>query len=448
MCGIWGIVSRTRFGLLSSDAELAKQMMLDTVQRGSHSTGLFITDYKDPFSAPTGAKCVGGPWNITESPIWDDIESHTAINGGAIIGHGRHATKGKITAENAHPFQHDHITLVHNGTIYGGLNYGKKGEVDVEVDSHALAVAMAEKGVIEALVDIHGPYAIIVHDSNEGCLYIARNKERPLYVYPNKDRFYIMSEHQYLRALVARNAKTEKPDQMIYFEENLVYKIDLEKPEMWTRVGNIQKLKDEKWEADRKQREEERKKLAAQNKSWNGQQVTTPTTIKPTKETKRKEVIFEVISIEPCSGGNYKYNCEGADKEDVYFQTDVRRDDYIGRIGQAKVNKTHWKDGIASYFIKHRSIEWDTEEETPTQGEAANDAGSHFRTANGKRIGCNDWIKRIRNEGCDVCDKTFTALDYKSTTLTDDDKLVCGVCASQFHLPTKPKSDIPFNILH
>lgn len=423
-------------------------MMLDTVQRGSHSTGLFITNYKHPKKAPTGVKCVGGPWNITESPIWSEIESYIALDGGAVVGHGRHATRGKINTENAHPFQHEHITLVHNGTIYGGLTYGKKGEVDVEVDSHALCVAIAEKGVAKALVDVHGPYAIIVHDAKEGCLYIGRNKERPLYVYTNKDRFYIMSEHQYLRALVARNNKTEAPDKMIYFEEDILYRIDLANPEMWIRVANIQKLKDAKWEEERKQREEERRKNAEKNKSWNGQHVTPVASIKPTKDTKRKEVIFEVVSIEPCSGGNFKYNCEGADKEDVYFQTDTKKEEYIGRVGQAKVNKTHWKDGIASYFIKHRSIEWDDDDEPLAKGEAANDAGSHFRTANGKRIGCNDWVKRIKLEGCDICDKTFTALDYKTTTLTDDDKFVCHVCASQFHLPSKPREELPVNTLH
>lgn len=456
MCGIWGIISKTRHGLLSADAELAQQMMLDTVQRGSHSTGLFMTNYRNPKKAPTGVKCVGGPWNIFESEVWKEVESYVGIDAGAIVGHGRYATKGKVTAENAHPFQHEHITLVHNGTIYGGLTYGKKGDVDVEVDSHALCVAMAEGNVVDALVNIHGPYAIIVHDAKAGCLYISRNKERPLFCYQTKDRFYIMSEHQYLRALVSRYNKVEQPDQMVFFEEDVVYKIDLNEPEKWTRVANVKTIKDKIWkdkyareEAERIKRQEEFRK---NNPDWDKPKTTTTvTSLVPKKADKRKTLIFEVKSIEPCTGGNYKYICEGADLENIYFQTDVKKEDYIGRIGEARISKSHWRDGIVTYFVKHKGIQWDKEEdENPTHGEASNDTGVYFRFANGNRLLCDDWIKRIKHENCDVCDKTFTALDYKTTMLTDDDSFVCKVCASQFHLGqrTTTREELPVNILH
>jgi hypothetical protein len=452
MCGLWGVVSKVKQGLFQSDMDEIQQMMLDTVQRGDHSTGLFITDYQSPTDAPTGVKCVGGPHNIIYGPIWKELTEYIGRRGGAVIGHGRHATRGKISVKNAHPFQHEDITLVHNGTIYGGLSFAKKGDTEIEVDSHALCVAMHERGVAEALTDIHGAYAIIAHDATDGYLYIARNKERPLFWYPARDRIYIMSEFQYLRALVHRYNKEVEPNNIHIFEENILYRIDLDDPTDIVRVQDLQELRNAKEAEKRKREEEERQKRAAEFRSrpgYSGDRYTPPVTTPASQAKKRTEIIFEVKSIEPGRGGNYKYWCLGADKEKVYFETDTRREEYIGRIGEAKPNKIHWKDGKATFFVKHRSIEWDREpevEESPIEG-------GYFLLANKKRMLVSDWHKRLTHEGCDVCDHNFSFNEYKDTWLTDDDKLVCRECQSLFHLQqmrtqAAANEEIPINTMH
>lgn len=451
MCGLWGVISKNKSGLFQADMEEVQQMMLDTVQRGDHSTGLFVTDYQEPTDLPTGIKCVGGPHNIIYGPIWKDLTEYVGRRGGAVIGHGRHATRGSISVKNAHPFQHGNITLVHNGTIYGGVSFAKKGETEIEVDSHALCVAMDEKGIVDALIDVHGAYAIIAHDANEGCLYIARNKERPLFWYPAKDRIYIMSEFQYLRALVNRYKKEIEPNNILIFEEDILYKVDLVDKREITRVADLGALKREKLAALRKKEDEERAARQAQfrkdNPNWQGDRYTPPVKVTAGSK-KRPEIIFEVKSVEQGRGGNYKYWCLGADKEKVFFETDTQKDHYIGRIGEARASKVHWKDGEATYFVKHKTIEWDRdpeEEDTSKEG--------YFLLANRKRMLVSDWSRRHTHEGCDVCDHTFNFSEYKETWLTDDDKLVCKDCVDTFHLATlKMQSDAanetPINTLH
>lgn len=445
MCGIWGIISRTKNGLnASEDMPILKQMMLDTAQRGENSSGLFMTDYHIPTDAPTGVKVLGGPHNIIyNQPLWKEIDDYVHRKAGCIIGHGRHATRGKISAKNAHPFQHEHVTLVHNGTIYGGVDYHKQGETDVDVDSHALAVSIAKHGVLQALARVKGAYAVVVHDANEGCLYIARNDDRPLHVYSNATRHYIMSEGQYLNLILGRYGKLKKDEVVMNFRPETLIKIDLSDPENYTVAGDIKALREEIEAVERAKREKEaeenRKKYqhsgVGGNDRWqrprNDKERLTP--VRDLKIT-----TFKVTRGEKY-GTNWRYWGETTTKELVWFITECEKG-YEEWVGRAKIHSLSAKQGVCSIFVRHKDISWILGDvpDAPVQltEEAPANAGT-FQLLNGKRVPCDVWQARIVHEGCNTCDRNFTMLSYRDAVLTDDDLLLCRNCAAEFHLVPK-----------
>lgn len=111
----------------------------------------------------------------------------------AMIGHNRAGTRGGDCNNSAHPFQADHITLVHNGTL---TNYQTLAtEAPATVDSAYIAAGMAEHGEQETLEKLQGSFALVWHNANTGEINIARNKERPLvWCYDNYDTMWFASE--------------------------------------------------------------------------------------------------------------------------------------------------------------------------------------------------------------------------------------------------------------
>lgn len=445
MCGIFGIISRTKVGLSSADSDVLKQMMLDTAQRGDDSTGLFITDYQDPKAAPTGVKVVGGPHNIIyNESLWDEVEKYMQRHGGAVIGHGRAATRGSVNAKNAHPFQHEHITLVHNGTLQSGVKYDHTN--GIEVDSHGLAVAIAEKGIEEALLGIRGAYAIVVHDQKEGCLYIARNSERPLHIYSSDTRHYIMSEGPFLDVIMARYNKKVKDSSVMYFRPEQLIKFDLSDPHTYTNEVDLGAIRLERENAERaareKEAEENRKKYASHARPVNlhvvnGRKKRDSEKEKAELERELKQTTFCVLSVIPY-GVNYKYLCRNTLNQTVCFISDQCKQEYINQIGSARIHSYVKKNGDELIFVRHREIKWIpfTEDELtpivpPTVGEEPANAG-YFLTYNNKRIPKADWNNRIMHEGCNTCAATFDYNRSRDVVLTEDDLLLCVSCAQEF----------------
>lgn len=180
MCGLVGIITKNANGFGIDECDLFTNMVqMDTI-RGEDSTGVFGVDKENKVDI---VKADTNGWQFTQCKNYKEFEQRIYSNYRIVVGHNRAATKGAVTAANAHPFREEHIILVHNGTIYN------KDELDktVDVDSHAICKALAKADAAEALESIHGPFALVWYDTKLKMLNLARNNDRPLWLleYPN-----------------------------------------------------------------------------------------------------------------------------------------------------------------------------------------------------------------------------------------------------------------------
>jgi hypothetical protein len=396
--------------------------MLVTAMRGMHSTGIAVTDYKKPKAKPRTWKVLGGPCFLMQNKAWVDIDKYTFQNGGAIFGHGRHATKGNITIKNAHPFHHEGITLVHNGTIHSGLEYGTEKD-EVEVDSHALCIKMAKIGIAEALEAVGGAYAVILHRQEDGSIWFGKNTDRPLYMIQAPDRIYLMSERESLEFICKKNSIYTQPeivvsDKLYRFDLNsfnLTMEKDISKKTVyfggfgnnWAYEGYPEWRGGESCRDNKMQKNEE------------------PNIV---MDIKRKEkTTFLVESIEPIGPGEYMYLAEDEDGDVVEFKTNCNYPYLLNKIGTAEIAYEVIRKGERHKFVKFRNIEWTPENE--------------IETMNGKKMSMEKWRVLIKTDRCGMCSDNILEEDYSKTIVHDNGAIVCKTCVSE-HLNENKTSSV------
>lgn len=220
MCGIVGIISKKPTGFWQSDLKIFKELIWADQLRGTDGTGTFCVD-RD------------GKSNVVKSPTpaypflnkdFDNVEKGIVQTGRILIGHNRAATKGTKTWANTHPFKENHISLVHNGTLYT-----HKHLHDTDVDSHAICHAISKQGYQRTLKELYGAFALVWYNEMNKRLYLVRNKERPLNIVESKDLFVISSEPGLASWILERNKETVT--KVTELEVGKLYTFDLSKLE-------------------------------------------------------------------------------------------------------------------------------------------------------------------------------------------------------------------------
>lgn len=476
MCGIWAILNKSKSGFGTRDWDIAKAMATMTIIRGEQSSGFASVSLKDNKQCKV-TKVLGTPYEIFHDPkIGPQWKDHFITNSDSMFGHGRLATKGKIILKNAHPFREGGITLVHNGTIDQGLD--EHTSKDVEVDSHALTHAIAEKGYEEALKNVTGAYAIISHNAKNGKLYIARNYHRPLHYAELYDKILIMSEEEALRYILSKFAS--KHTAITEFQTSYLYEFDLNEPPEKRKLSKVGDLLPKKTYSP----------SPAYGAYWgsgyddeyvpgpSGVMVPASSNLKPNdppftpsnipkgsfseKYCPGEEVTFMVEKITPAHGRSanklFKYECTDDDVNEgvrIVFYSKEERQDLISEVGKARVHSVVYGDKRQPIFIvKHKEIVWEEPDDPPvTVNEAANEdtttpggasgpfpsgtiqtpsnqPPSHSEgatggaaevspitvtTRDGTEFGYEKWKSITKTHNCRVCEKPVKLFDYDKT---------------------------------
>lgn len=194
MCGIVGAAGDLDY----KDKDALQFLMHLCELRGEDSTG-FFTVAKDNNEARI-SKVVGPTRYMFDTQYWDKLRTFSER---VFVGHCRKATIGKISRSTAHPFNYDHITGVHNGTLRNWRYLLPKEE---ETDSMTLFKTMAERGVRDTIDRTDGAYALVWWDEKDSVLNFLRNKERPLHYAFSDDfkKIYWASEAWMLNIALGR----------------------------------------------------------------------------------------------------------------------------------------------------------------------------------------------------------------------------------------------------
>lgn len=205
MCGIFGMISYEGTVKYTFRREWLEQACKVGHVRGEHSTGLYAAPLHKDKHAPILYKKALPGYDFAQLKAVNSIFQNTDY-WKFLIGHHRFATRGFIDSENAHPFQHGHITLVHNGS----LTYLSKLHKDFNkfsVDSEVLTYALSQESYKKVLPRLKGAAALAWHDEKEDSLFLFRNKERPMFYAKLKDEESILfaSEYGMLMWLATRN---------------------------------------------------------------------------------------------------------------------------------------------------------------------------------------------------------------------------------------------------
>lgn len=206
---------------------MVDQLIYVDTLRGDDSTGIMAIN---KFNSVEVAKAAIPGWEFITTPEYKKIMDAAQKNGKIVVGHNRSATKGSVSDDNAHPFTVDHITLVHNGTLYNHSTFS-----DQTVDSHAITELIAKQGYKKALSMLSGAFALIWWDSQRNKLCVTRNSQRPLgYVYTKDKRNLLLASEVFMIPMLAHRNNLQLDDKYNLFKSETtdkvgtLYELDLE----------------------------------------------------------------------------------------------------------------------------------------------------------------------------------------------------------------------------
>jgi len=225
MCGIVGLINGEKANKIRPEVpRFLKQGLHTGIYRGVDSTGILRID-KDFESEILKTTLSGDEFGKQRKVIGllDDSADQKAV-----IIHHRAATKGSVSWDNAHPFEHDiddnrWLIGVHNG----GVDYRTREDgIDFFVDSDHLYYRMTRDGAAKALGETRGAFALVWADMITKKIHIASNEERAIHFAPitGANTILIASEAAHLHWLASRNGISL--DQIYRPKAGLIYTFD------------------------------------------------------------------------------------------------------------------------------------------------------------------------------------------------------------------------------
>lgn len=412
MCGIWGLITNSKAGLYKEEEDFLYQMMIAGSLRGAHGTGTYWIDERKPAEVDW-MKIAGNPYNLIEAKGFKEYWNRAKDNANVFVGHNRYATKGAQSTSNAHPFIHKHITMVHNGTIIWGLSQYDNNK-KIEVDSHALTIALAEEGT-EILQTLSGAFACVWHNAEDETINIARNTERPLSMVKCGNSFYFASESAMLLWAMYRAAPNKKLEQ-VEIKPHQHYKFNIDS------VGDpeVSPLP-------------EKKEYGTTTVYYPQSPSYQDSYTKSEKKEKDETTIFTVISKERDKTIQnvkiFTYLCVTDNDEACWFRSPneyKEKQDYVGTIRQpvilGKYNTTWTKGNTPWYKIDPNTIlEVDKTERSIIEM---------------KNRGCLDCGAYIMDEEVAQCDTYQVSPKEK--------RLLCPTCVEEYNLILDTKNEEVF----
>ena len=202
MCGIVGVLSTELNTNTHPYGKFFQQALFTDTLRGFDSTGIMLKEDKSA-KLDIWKKAMAAPDFLQLSRTKSMFSGMT--NWHVMVGHNRAATRGAVKDHTAHPFQFGDITMVHNGTVYNHRSL--PGGNTFDVDSEAIAYAIAQEGPDAVVEKLDGAFTLVWHDNSDGTVNLVRNEERPLAIatVKGKNTLLISSEGPMLRWLAMRN---------------------------------------------------------------------------------------------------------------------------------------------------------------------------------------------------------------------------------------------------
>jgi predicted glutamine amidotransferase len=181
MCGLVGIIGKPSAQM----GKVFRDLLQFDVVRGPHSTGVTAIAENKHFTQ----KGVVLPPEILYSAKYKKHVTNRQHSIFCYMGHNRWATQGRVTRKNAHPFQHGHITLMHNGTLTTRLPEPQR---KFGTDSEGIAHYIYQEGIEAAWKKLNGAAALSFWDQKEQTLNLITNGKRPLSIYEAEDQSAVL----------------------------------------------------------------------------------------------------------------------------------------------------------------------------------------------------------------------------------------------------------------